>query len=143
MFLPIHKCTSSLSRFAYKAGHGSVSKVFGYGRPMSSSAVYNLSDETAVDKFQRMNGKSILYFTATWCPPCKMIKPVYESMASEYPEIAFGKVDVDDNAEAASTYEITGVPTFILFQQDKVFKRFTGADQNQLKQSLASLQDAA
>mmetsp|Transcript_2729 Transcript_2729/g.5098 ORF Transcript_2729/g.5098 Transcript_2729/m.5098 type:complete len:140 (+) Transcript_2729:178-597(+) len=103
------------------------------------STVYNLSDEEAVEKFQKINDKSILYFTATWCPPCKMIKPVYESMAKQYPEIAFGKVDVDDNSESASTYEITGVPTFILFQQDKVYKRFTGADQSQLEQSLASL----
>jgi thioredoxin 1 len=74
----------------------------------SMSTVYNLSDETAVEKFQKINDKSILYFTATWCPPCKTIKPVYESMAKQYPEIAFGKVDVDENAESASTFEVSG-----------------------------------
>lgn len=72
-----------------------------------------------------------------------MIKPVYESMAKQYPDIGFGKVDVDENAESASTFEITGVPTFILFQQDKVFQRFSGADSSRLEQSLASLKDTS
>ena len=35
-----------------------------------------------------------------------MIKPVYESMAKDHPEVSFGKVDVDDNAEAAAKYEV-------------------------------------
>lgn len=71
------------------------------------STVYNLSDESAVEKFSKIHDKSILYFTATWCPPCKMIKPVYESMAKQYPDIGFGKVDVDENAESASTFEVS------------------------------------
>ena len=135
------------------------------------SSVFNLSDEEAVDKFRTINDKSILYFTATWCPPCKAIKPVYEKMSKDHPEVAFGKVDIDDNAEAAAKYEvsiescccacsfsvnqndeyqyltvllrpilqISGVPTFILFDKEKVFNRFTGADQNQLEQSVSSL----
>ena len=54
-----------------------------------------------------MNDKSILYFTATWCPPCKAIKPVYEKLAKEYPEVAFGKIDIDDNQETAAEFEVS------------------------------------
>ncbi len=106
------------------------------------STVYNLSDDAAVDKFKSINDKSILYFTATWCPPCKMIKPIYENMAKENPEVAFGKVDVDDNAEAAAKYEISGVPTFILFAKEDVYARFTGADQGQLEKLVGDLNDS-
>ena len=106
------------------------------------SSVYNLSDDSAVTKFKSINDKSILYFTATWCPPCKMIKPIYENMAKENPEVAFGKVDIDDNAEAAAKYEISGVPTFILFSKDDVHGRFTGADQSQLEKLVGDLKDS-
>ena len=41
--------------------------------------------------------KQILYFTASWCPPCKMIAPIYASLAETYPAVAFGKIDIDDN----------------------------------------------
>jgi len=106
------------------------------------SSVFNLSDEEAVEKFKTINDKSILYFTASWCPPCKVIKPVYERMSKDHPEVAFGKVDIDDNAEAAAKYEISGVPTFILIHKENVFNRFTGADENQLEQSVSSLKEA-
>ncbi len=106
------------------------------------SSVINLSDDSAVTKFKSINGKSILYFTATWCPPCKMIKPVYENMAKENPEVAFGKVDVDDNAESAAKYDISGVPTFILFSNNDTVARFTGADQAQLQKLVGDLKDS-
>ena len=44
------------------------------------------------------------------CPPCKQIKPIYEEMSTEHTSVAFGKVDVDDNSEAAQEFEITSVP---------------------------------
>ena len=71
-----------------------------------------------------------------------MIKPIYENMAKENPEVAFGKVDVDDNAEAAAKYEISGVPTFILFAKEDVYARFTGADQGQLEKLVGDLKDS-
>ena len=43
----------------------------------------------------------IIDFTATWCPPCKMIGPIFERMATEYPTVQFYKVDVDANSEGA------------------------------------------
>jgi thiol-disulfide isomerase/thioredoxin len=81
------------------------------------SSVVTLSDEDAVEKFKTINEKSILYFTASWCPPCKMIKPIYESMAKNHPELSFGKVDIDDNAEAAAKYEVRNNPPLNIFKK--------------------------
>jgi len=70
-------------------------------------SVVNLSDKSAVDKFLNMNDKSILYHTATWCPPCKMISPVYDQLSKTHSEVAFGKIDVDVNSETASHFQVS------------------------------------
>jgi thiol-disulfide isomerase/thioredoxin len=57
--------------------------------------------------------KIVFYYTATWCPPCKAIAPVYEKLSEKYPNLVFTKVDVDQLPEAAAAASIRGVPTFI------------------------------
>jgi len=49
-----------------------------------------------------------------------MIKPIYESMAKDHPELSFGKVDIDDNAEAAAKYEVRNNPPLIIFSRKQV-----------------------
>mmetsp|Transcript_15991 Transcript_15991/g.19525 ORF Transcript_15991/g.19525 Transcript_15991/m.19525 type:complete len:128 (-) Transcript_15991:1611-1994(-) len=107
-----------------------------------SMSVVSLSDESAVKKFRLINNKSILYFTATWCPPCKAIKPVYEELSNTYTNVAFGKVDVDDNSDAALDFQVTSVPTFVLFHKEEVVGRFSGADKNQLEELVVGLNES-
>ena len=70
-----------------------------------------------------------------------MIKPVYEAMASKYTDVAFGKVDVDDNSDAALEYEINAVPTFVLFDGETAIERFMGADAAKLESLVKDLND--
>mmetsp|Transcript_14702 Transcript_14702/g.20996 ORF Transcript_14702/g.20996 Transcript_14702/m.20996 type:complete len:140 (+) Transcript_14702:105-524(+) len=103
-------------------------------------SVISLSDESAVKKFHAGNNKSILYFTASWCPPCKVISPVYEELSKKNKgTVAFGKVDVDVNNDSAAEFNISSVPTFIFFQGDKVVNSFSGADQNKLEKCIQDL----
>jgi len=51
------------------------------------------------------------------------------------------KVDVDDNSETAADYDITGVPTFILFNDGEQVGRFSGADIDKLSNSVAKLDE--
>ena len=73
------------------------------------------------------------------CPPCKAIKPVYESLSDEYEGIGFGKIDIDDNQDAAVEYQISSVPTFVFFDGKEKYGQFSGADQNQLEAVLKDL----
>jgi len=98
-----------------------------------------LDNQEAVEKFRLVNSKSILYFTATWCPPCKAIKPIYEEMSDKYPNIAFGKVDVDENSNTALDFEVNAVPTFVLFDKDDIVAKFPGADAAKLEQQVQDL----
>lgn len=98
-----------------------------------------LSDDDAVGKFRTINDKSILYFTASWCPPCKAIAPVYKELAEKYPDVAFGKVDIDDNQDSAMEFQISAVPTFVFSEKDEIFNKFSGADKAQLETFIQDL----
>lgn len=58
------------------------------------------------------DGPKILYFTATWCPPCKKIAPFFEKLSSEFSKTTFVKIDIDDHRDLAEEYSISAVPTF-------------------------------
>ena len=77
--------------------------------------------------------KSILYFTADWCQPCKKVKPIVEELNREYFPGIFQIVEVDIENEMAKTFEIRSVPTFILFEDGKEINKIIGS---QTKQSL-------
>ena len=102
-------------------------------------SVITLSDEKAIEKFRMVNHKSVLYFTATWCPPCKAIAPVYEELSKKYPDVAFGKVDVDENSDAALDFEVRAVPTFVLFDGEDMKEKFSGADATLLEKYVQEL----
>jgi thioredoxin-like negative regulator of GroEL len=55
--------------------------------------------------------------------------------------VSFGKIDVDENADAAMEYEITAVPTFIFSNGEDVIERFSGADPNQLEALIKELDE--
>lgn len=60
-------------------------------------------------------------FWASWCGPCRMIAPVVEEIAKEYDgKIKVGKVNVDDEGDLASEYDIMYIPTLIVFKNGKV-----------------------
>jgi thioredoxin len=103
------------------------------------SSVVILSDFEATEKFTQLNSKSVVYCTATWCSPCKVISPVYDELSSKYTNIAFGKVDVDDNSDTALEFNITSVPTFVFFDGEDIMERFSGADPKMLEKVLQDL----
>ena len=105
------------------------------------SSVVTLSDFEATEKFTQLNHKSVVYCTATWCPPCKVISPIYDELSSKYTGIAFGKVDVDDNSDTALEFDITSVPTFVFFDGEDIIERFSGADPNMLEKVLQDLDE--
>lgn len=59
--------------------------------------------------------KKILYFTAAWCGPCRMLGPIMESLSGQ---INYEKVDVDTNTELPIKYGIRNVPTLVLVDEN-------------------------
>lgn len=70
----------------------------------------------------------LMHFTAEWCGPCKMMKPIIDEVISENDDLEYISVDIDEHRETAIDYEILGVPTFILMDDDNnTIVRITGA----------------
>lgn len=61
----------------------------------------------------------ITKFGATWCPPCQVLKPIFEEIMkdSKYSDIDFEVIDVDDNAEKAMAYNVRTIPV-MFFESD-------------------------
>lgn len=69
--------------------------------------------------------KKILYITAAWCGPCKLLKPKIQAMQSKFPITI---LDADTNAEAISKYAIRSVPTILIVNGDKEIARLVGSN---------------
>lgn len=81
----------------------------------------------------RENKKVLLDFSAVWCGPCGMIAPHLEELAKEYPDILFGKIDVDEEGELAEAFGIVSIPTLLLIEDGKEIGKQVGyMNKNQL-----------
>tara|TARA_Y100000817_G_C16462420_1_gene369907 strand:- start:93 stop:413 length:321 start_codon:yes stop_codon:yes gene_type:complete len=75
-----------------------------------------ISDKTFEEEVISKGKPIIVDFWAEWCGPCKQIGPILEEISDEYKEkVTIGKLDVDENPEIASKYQIRGIPTMMLF----------------------------
>ena len=69
--------------------------------------------------------KTMKYFSATWCGPCKVFKPVMNEIAGEGYHVEF--IDIDSLSDLAQQYNVRSVPTVVIEQGGKEINRFVGA----------------
>jgi thioredoxin 1 len=66
-------------------------------------------------------------FTAAWCPPCRVMKPVLAELAAERDDLRVVQLDVDADQRTAAEYGVLSMPTFILFRDGAEVRRLIGA----------------
>lgn len=81
-------------------------------------------------------GLALVDFWAVWCGPCQMQAPIIEELANELDDVTIGKVNVDEQQELAAEYEISSIPTIMLFKNGEVVETLVGY---QAKESLLKL----
>ncbi len=74
----------------------------------------------------------IIDFFTTWCPPCKMLAPIFEELAEEYAEkVVFVKMDLDQCPETGNKFQIDRIPTVIFFKNGEIVSSFIGLMEKQ------------
>ncbi|MBO8156521.1 MAG: thioredoxin family protein [Bacillaceae bacterium] len=74
------------------------------------------------------NGKTILLFSANWCPDCRFIDPFMPEIEEKYNEFQFVYVDRDDFIDLCQKLDVFGIPSFIAFENGKEVGRFVSKD---------------
>ncbi len=70
----------------------------------------------------------VVDFYADWCGPCKMVAPILEKLSNDYDgKVKFAKLDIDNAQELAAQYEVSSIPTLILFKDGNKADQAVGA----------------
>lgn len=92
---------------------------------MSGEDIKKLTQENFTQGIQK--GVTLVDFYADWCGPCRMLAPVLEKVAKEVSgKASVVKLDIDHAQQIASSFQITSVPTLILFKDGKEVGRLVG-----------------
>lgn len=90
--------------------------------------VIRVSDEDFDQKVLGADSPILVDFWAEWCPPCKMVAPVLEQIASERDgKIIIAKLDIDHSPVIAQRYGIMSIPTLVVFNQGQPVEGTVGA----------------
>lgn len=82
----------------------------------------------------------IVDFTADWCPPCRVLAPLFARLSDAYKgKLRFAKMDTDENVTVPARMGIQGAPTLILFAHGKPVGRIVGPHPGRLQQSVEKL----
>lgn len=93
---------------------------------ITHAAVQHISSTAQFDGILQKNNLVVAKFGAEWCGPCRASKPKFESMSNQFSSVAFVEIDVDNVKPVADRYNIESLPTFIIFQNGNVSKRYLG-----------------
>ncbi|NIU67007.1 MAG: thioredoxin family protein [Actinobacteria bacterium] len=70
-------------------------------------------------------------FYADWCGPCKTQEPILEEMETDWGDVEFQRIDVDENQDVANQYQVRSIPTLVVENDDGVVERFVGVTQRE------------
>lgn len=71
-------------------------------------------------------GTVLVDFWANWCEPCKLTSPILDELRNELKEVKFVKVDINEESDVLDDYNVTSIPTLMLFKDGELKERLVG-----------------
>ena len=98
----------------------------------------NTYDELVAYSNTNPNKLIVMDFKANWCGPCKAIKPFFEYLKENYPNVEFLEIDIEDENTISITenFEIAKVPTFIYFKNGTVCHSMIGTNKEKIENAI-------
>lgn len=100
--------------------------------------MFSTFDELNTYSLNNPNKLIVIDFKATWCSPCKAIKPFVEYLKENYPNVDFLEIDIEDEEKTTITekFEIAKVPTFIYFKNGNMCQSIIGTNKNNIENTI-------
>jgi thioredoxin 1 len=89
--------------------------------------VREVTDSSFGAEVLEADGPVVVDFWAPWCGPCRAVEPILADLEREHEAITFTKLNVDENVQTASRYEVFSIPTTILFEGGEPRETVIGA----------------
>ncbi len=94
---------------------------------MASEHVLEFTGENFEAEVLKAEGPVLVDFWAEWCMPCRMLAPTIDQLAADFAgKVKVGKVDTDANREIAERYQISAIPTVMVFVGGEIKHKFYG-----------------
>jgi len=90
-------------------------------------SVLTITKENFEKEVLKSDRPVLLDFFAVWCGPCRILSPIIDEIAEEHPEIKVGKINVDEQPELASAYDVMSIPTVFVIKNGEVTNKAMGA----------------
>ena len=99
---------------------------------MAAENVQTFTDGNFDDSVLKSGAPVLVDFWAEWCGPCKRLGPTVDALATEYAgKVTVGKVNVDENPNTSSKFQIRGIPTILIFKGGQVVESVVGLAQKE------------
>lgn len=82
--------------------------------------------ELEFDEIINKDDLTIIDFSATWCMPCRMLKPILERVVEKFDDVDFYNLDIDECEDIAKRYRIFSVPTLVAFKKGRMIDTLVG-----------------
>lgn len=89
-------------------------------------AVINITKDNFQQEVVAASQTVLVDFWATWCGPCQMMGPILEELATKHSEIKVGKINVDEQPELATHFQIDAIPALMVFKGGKAAAQTVG-----------------